>query len=114
MGFWARGKSEGRARKAPRVSLAPKTPFPFAFKRLPRRLGQKKLGPRPDRSLLGVYFQNFRRASFHPFHKWSPLGANGCVFAVFSLNSNSEKKATKQDSTYTGMRLIRRRDGLLG
>ena len=72
MGFWAQGKSEGRARKAPRVSLAPKTPFPFAFKRLPRRLGQKKLGPRPDRSLLGVYFQNFRRASFHPFHMWSP------------------------------------------
>ena len=25
--------------RAPRVSLAPKTPFPFPFKRLPRRLG---------------------------------------------------------------------------
>ena len=24
--------------RAPRVSLAPKTPFPFPFKRLPRRL----------------------------------------------------------------------------
>ena len=26
--------------RAPRVSLAPKTPFPFPFKRLPRRLGE--------------------------------------------------------------------------
>ena len=28
--------------RAPRVSLAPKTPFPFPFKRLPRRLGIDK------------------------------------------------------------------------
>ena len=33
------GAREVRASRAPRVSLAPKTPFPFPFKRLPRRLG---------------------------------------------------------------------------
>ena len=39
-----KGKGKGvlgarkRERRAPRVSLAPKTPFPFPFKRLPRRL----------------------------------------------------------------------------
>ena len=38
-GFWARGK------RASRVSLAPKTPFPFPFKRLPRRLGDEKRAP---------------------------------------------------------------------
>ena len=42
----ARGGKEGNASflpsssRAPRVSLAPKTPFPFPFKRLPRRLGE--------------------------------------------------------------------------
>ena len=35
--FWARGKRD------PRVSLAPKTPFPFPFKRLPRRLHFSKV-----------------------------------------------------------------------
>ena len=34
--FYAREKREDRASRAPRVSLSPKTPFPF--KRLPRRL----------------------------------------------------------------------------
>ena len=29
--------------RAPRVSLAPKTPVPFPFKRLPRRLGLIRL-----------------------------------------------------------------------
>ena len=35
-----KGKGKGvlNARGASRVSLAPKTPFPFPFKRLPRRL----------------------------------------------------------------------------
>ena len=35
----------------PRVSLAPKTPFPFPFKRLPRRLGR--------RVLRGIWFLKF-------------------------------------------------------
>ena len=36
--FKALEKREGRARPGPRVSPVPKTPFPFPFKRLPRRL----------------------------------------------------------------------------
>ena len=32
------GARETRGARAPHVSLAPKTPFPFPFKRLPRRL----------------------------------------------------------------------------
>ena len=32
------GARETRGARTPRVSLAPKTPFPFPFKRLPRRL----------------------------------------------------------------------------
>ena len=40
-GFWARGKPPSS--RAPRVSLAPKTPFPFPFKRLPRRVNSGSL-----------------------------------------------------------------------
>ena len=43
-GFWARGKREGRAS---RVSLAPKTPFPFPFKPLPRRLWRCRMNQGP-------------------------------------------------------------------
>ena len=40
-----KGKRKGvlGARETPRVSLAPKTPFPFPFKRLPRRLALRRL-----------------------------------------------------------------------
>ena len=36
------GARETRGARAPRVSLAPKTPFPFPFKRLPRRLEEEE------------------------------------------------------------------------
>ena len=37
-----RGRGLGRETTPPRVSLAPKTPFPIPFKRLPRRLSRKR------------------------------------------------------------------------
>ena len=49
-GIRARDHARGRRERAPRVSLAPKTPFsktpfPFPFKRLPRRLNFSKSNP---------------------------------------------------------------------
>ena len=45
--------------------------------------GQKKLGPRPDRSLLGVYFK-ISDEHPHPFHKRSPPPSPGVWLCRFN------------------------------
>ena len=45
--------------------------------------GQKKLGPRPDRSPLGVYFK-ISDEHPHPFHMRSPLRPRAFRFFVFN------------------------------
>ena len=56
---------EKRERRAPRVSLAPKIPFPFPFKRLPRRLFCKQFP-------LNFFFKiKWRKTFTSKLFRWS-------------------------------------------
>ena len=62
------GARETRGARAPRVSLAPKTPFPFPFKRLPRRL---------------LSFRNQESTTWNPsWTVWDPYMERGDHFSL--------------------------------
>ena len=67
--------------------------------------GQKKLGPRPDRSLLGVWapglIQNFRRASVPPSYAEHPPPPRAPPLALrFSPIGGSEMLVTREGQVF--------------
>ena len=84
----------------PRFSLAPKTPFPLPFKRLPRRLGR--------RVLRGIWFLKFDTTAVR-----RPCTTNVglCTDAPPSLSKNRRRREGGLFTAYTNFHSLSKASG---
>ena len=86
-GFWARGKREGRAS---RVSLAPKTPFPFPFKRLPRRLWRCRMNQGPVWNTYELHLRSSWKEHQRRLQVKTPRSEDAVLFPKWSHTMQPE------------------------